>query len=795
MAAFNLGVNVVEVDGRAAPTIVAAPISVTGFLIRSRRGVPNLPVQIRGPADFFNNFGGYDLNYYGAHVVRGFFDNGGAEARVVRIVGSGSSPASVMLADRAGAPVNTLQVRAGRRGYDDPGAWGNELAVTIVDHPRGTSAIPAQILGVNAEPFALSDGDTLDITVNGGATPVTITFNSIDFTDIGMASAADVAAAINRQTTALRAGVIPAQRLILASTNPGPHSRLEVAGPAATPLGFTGGASDSDGGLAAGATLAMVQSQGGFAPGSAVRLESRGHVIGPNPIAASTTDGASIEVTADGGAAAPVTFAEADFVGGVGAITPGEVVAAINRQAQGFTAGLTDDGRLVLMSNGFGPDSSIAIAAGATDATADLGLTGAAPEAGLREYRALDLVSESYKFVQWIGGLPAGGLPANVARIQSVEFDLAVSQNGTELERFESLSMQDTLDYYAETVINHAGSGSRYIIVTDQASGSGAGLDAPAEGLFALGATPATAGSNGNMPVDIDYIGEPAQRTGLYAFDPLAIQLLACPETTSPGVVAASLAYCENRGDVMFVGAAPRGYDLEGIKTYANAFRARKVYGALYAPWIQVVNPLDMTGNNPRLWIPPTGHILGTYARIADARGVWKAPAGDEARLANALGVEFDMTDTDHTDLVKNGGVNGIRAIPGAGVIIDASRTLSTDSRWLFINVRRLFNFIKISLRDGLRWVAQEPHEEELRRRVRFNVIIPFLLGLWRQGAFGSGPPEEVFLVRCDAENNPPADVIQGIFRVEVYFYPTKPVETVVLVIGQQDSGATTAEA
>src|SRR5258708_22554462 len=49
------------------------------------------------------------------------------------------------------------------------------------------------------------------------------------------------------------------------------------------------------------------------------------------------------------------------------------------------------------------------------------------------------------------------------------------------------------------------------------------------------------------------------------------------------------------------------------------------------------------------------------------------------------------------SDLVKNSGVNGIRAIPGAGIVIDSSRTLSTDTRWLYVNVRLLFNYVERS--------------------------------------------------------------------------------------------------
>jgi phage tail sheath protein FI len=244
----------------------------------------------------------------------------------------------------------------------------------------------------------------------------------------------------------------------------------------------------------------------------------------------------------------------------------------------------------------------------------------------------------------------------------------------------------------------------------------------------------------------------------------------------------------------MYIGTAPQGYDRDAIKTYASSLRARKVYGAVYAPWIQVVNPIDTTRTNPRLWITPVGHVMGTFARVAAAKGVWYAPAGSNARLRFALDTEFEMNDAEHTDLVKAGGVNGIRPIPGEGIVIDASRTLSTDTRWLFVGVRRLFNLVKSSLKEGLRWVPQEPHDQELRDKVRLNSVRPFLLGLWRRGAFGSEPAELTFTIKCDAENNPPAEVNLGRFTIEVYFYAVRPAETIVIKVGQQDAGATATD-
>jgi len=786
--AFNIGVNVVEVDGSAAPTVVSAPISTAGFLVFSLRGVPNTPVHVQGFSDFVTNFGTYTTSAFGAYAVRGFFDNGGSDAYVVRVSSASAVAANTTLNDRTGAA--TLRVTAGMRGMADPGAWGNAISVTIADHPQGTTAIPAQVTGAAAEPFALADGLTLNVTVNGGAIPAAIVFKAADFANIAAASAAEVAASILKQTSSVRAGVTPGRALLLASAISGPASRLDIAGTAATALGFAGATANTGTALPAGTLVAAVDSTGGLLAGSAVRLESQGSAVAPNAMAAAITAGAGIVVTADGGTPVTVVFSASDFVGGLGAITPGEVVASINRQAQGFSAALTQNNRLALLSNTYGPSSTIALAApggGAPDATTAIGLNGAAPVAGARQNRSLDSVSEPYRMIFWTGGLSA---PANSSRIQSAEFDVAVNSNGAEVERFESVTMQTGLDYSIGTVINDPAAGSRYIMVTDLASASGPGQNAPAT----VTQQALLSGADGGTASDTSFNGDPALRTGVFAFDTVDIQLLAVPETTSPGVTTACLTYCANRGGAMFVGTAPLGYDLNGIKTYASPFRGRKVFGAMYSPWIQIANPLDTTGTNPLIYVPPVGHILGVYARIGDARGVFKAPAGDEAVLQNALGVEFDMTDADHTDLVKNGSVNGVRAIPGTGVIVDASRTLSTDTRWLFVGVRRLFNFVESSLQASLRFVAQEPHTEALRRSVKFNVVTPFLLGLWKQGAFGSDPADKVFTVVCDATNNPPAQVNLGNFQVEVYFYPVKPAETIIIIVGQQDSGGTTAE-
>lgn len=391
------------------------------------------------------------------------------------------------------------------------------------------------------------------------------------------------------------------------------------------------------------------------------------------------------------------------------------------------------------------------------------------------------------------------------ATVSTCEFDLVVRRRAADgpglrtVETWEKLTLDASRPNYAPTRVNDPHAGSASIVVTDPSPNAFTGRDVPAvtPGVRLGLPTPdsgdltRTGGADGDDPTAGEY------RAALARFDTAAIQLLAVPEAMADAlmrpVTQAALNYCEARGDAMFVGHTPKGRDPDGAREFGQDFRAAKVYGALYWPWITVPDPIG-AGAAPTRVVPPTGHVLGVYARIDQTRGVWKAPAGDEAVLRGALAVERDVTDTDNTELVKNGSVNSVRAVRGAGIVVDTSRTLSTDTRWLFVGVRLLFNHVKSSLREGLRWVKQEPNRDTLWNKVKYNSVTPFLMRLHQAQAFGTGRPEDVFTVVCGPENNPPDEVALGNLRIEVCFYPSRPAETILVVVGQQDSGASASD-
>lgn len=205
---------------------------------------------------------------------------------------------------------------------------------------------------------------------------------------------------------------------------------------------------------------------------------------------------------------------------------------------------------------------------------------------------------------------------------------------------------------------------------------------------------------------------------------------------------------------------------------------------ALYYPRVTGPDPAD--GGALRSMMS-SGIAAGQYARTDATRGVWKAPAGTEARIAG--GVPADpMTDRQQGPL-NTSGVNTIRTFPVYSSVIWGARTLdgadARASEWRYVPVRRLALFIENSLQRGLQWVVFEPNDEPLWANVRLSVN-GFMSQLHRQGAFQGASARDAYLVKCDSETTTQADINLGILNVYVGFAPVRPAEFIVLRIQQR---------
>jgi phage tail sheath protein FI len=247
-------------------------------------------------------------------------------------------------------------------------------------------------------------------------------------------------------------------------------------------------------------------------------------------------------------------------------------------------------------------------------------------------------------------------------------------------------------------------------------------------------------------------------------------------------VQTALISHCEQNGNRMAILDAPPGMSPQQIKDWrSDVAMYDSAFAALYYPWIKVDNPIGVNGNSEML-IPPSGHIAGVWARTDETRGVWKAPANDTIR--GVLDIERSVSQNEQS-LLNPIGINCIRPFGTRGIRIWGARTLSSDTDWRYINVRRLFNMIETTILEGTQYAVFEPNDVNLWEGVK-RTLNGFLRGLWSAGALFGASADQAFYVKCDAETNPPESIDEGKLVVEVGIAPVKPAEFVVFRISQQ---------
>ncbi len=271
---------------------------------------------------------------------------------------------------------------------------------------------------------------------------------------------------------------------------------------------------------------------------------------------------------------------------------------------------------------------------------------------------------------------------------------------------------------------------------------------------------------------------ETAVGSALEAFEAIdEIAIVAAPGILGEAAQTAVIDHCEKVGDRFAIldGRRATGFTPAAIRGGVRDSN----HAALYFPWLEAYDPATQAN----AILPPSGHIAGLYARIDAERGVHKAPANTIIR--GVLGLEARLSKAHHDGLNPQG-INVIRDFNGS-ITVWGARTLGGDANgeWKYINVRRLFLFLRESINNGTRWVVFEPNDPALWAKITRN-ITAFLTNVWRAGALFGATPQEAFYVKCDAETNPPEVRDAGQVVTEIGVAAVKPAEFAVFRISQQ---------
>ena len=214
---------------------------------------------------------------------------------------------------------------------------------------------------------------------------------------------------------------------------------------------------------------------------------------------------------------------------------------------------------------------------------------------------------------------------------------------------------------------------------------------------------------------------------------------------------------------------------------------------AVYYPNYYIKDAIGHSSAAVRL-VGPSAGVAGLYLATDAAVGPFKAPAGIDAKLQDAVAIEraFSAADLDVLNSgVTSGGtldnpVNAIRNIPGAGVVVMGARTTKQDNTAnKYVNMRRSLIYIEKRLNDLLQFAVFENNTEKLWSQI--NTVVGVFLNDYRNsGGLRGSTVDTSFYIKCDAENNNATTIAAGEVHIEIGVALEYPAEFVVINLSQK---------
>lgn len=277
----------------------------------------------------------------------------------------------------------------------------------------------------------------------------------------------------------------------------------------------------------------------------------------------------------------------------------------------------------------------------------------------------------------------------------------------------------------------------------------------------------------------------------------------------APGVTAATdvnnmLTYAYNRGDVfVIIDPTQTTSDVTSQLALANSYTGGPAgsgalgFGAVYFPNLTIPSPTSSIPGATAIAYPG-GAIAAKYVTTDSSRGVFKSPAGLEARLSGVVSVQ-KLTNQE-LDYLNNGStspntltnatpVNAIRYISGSGIVVMGARTLNTGYSSKYISVRRSLIYLRKLLTDLTSFAVFETNDQRLWNRLQ-TTCEAALISFWQVGGLKGATAADAFYVKCDGTINTSGSIASGEVHLEIGVALQRPAEFVVIRISQYDSGS-----
>ncbi|HJT90379.1 MAG TPA: hypothetical protein VJ777_00305, partial [Mycobacterium sp.] len=634
-------------EEQASYQAIAGQATAVGCMVGiTEKGPIGEPTLVTSEAQWRRIFGGEIAEGWAASAVAGFFGSGGKVLYFTRTVhytaiGNAASKTSAKATLDLETEPTTVGSVLGTNAGPFALAHGDTLVVAVDGGGPATatfSATRAQRSSSNAAPYALVNNQNITVKIDGG--PVqTIAFLSSEFSAIGTATAAEVAAVINAKLNGgfcdVNAGVPR-----ISSDTVGTDSHVEVTGGTANgALGFNTAVVNGTGNVAdisqvSGAEIKTIVE--GAVAGATVTDEE-----GLIRIASNTVGGASaIQVQASSTADDELGFDNASHA----------VAAA--------TGTLTVDAKY---DGTYANDVTVLVSAATSTVAEEFNLVVLDDGVVVERFPNLSMDAASERYAESIVNDEDSGSQFIALT------DLAIG--GTVLARRPANSPGGTPVPFGPLTggldgLDDNGTIADIDFIGDEGAKTGIRSFDQKDGNLLMIPDRATAAVHGAM---VTYCEVTRKKSMFPVLDP--------PANLSH---SAMVTYVR---------------DTAGLINLSE-------HGAIYWPRIRVVNPNPAVfGPADTIVIPPSGDIAGTYARVDGERvgGVYVPPGGViNGRLLRAVGLESEsVLEETVQDLLYPNRINPITRLRGTPIILNGVRTLRGNGNFPTIAERRGVIFIE----------------------------------------------------------------------------------------------------
>ncbi len=233
--------------------------------------------------------------------------------------------------------------------------------------------------------------------------------------------------------------------------------------------------------------------------------------------------------------------------------------------------------------------------------------------------------------------------------------------------------------------------------------------------------------------------------------------------TSTANAVVSELVGIAERLRAVIVADGPNTTDAAAI-TYANDFGSSRVF--LVDPWV-----LKMDADGQVVQAPPSPIVAGLIAKSDNDRGFWWSPSNQTINgiVGTVRPVDFTLGDaSSRANLLNEQGVATI--INQDGYRLWGNRSLSSDTKWQFLCVRRTADLINDSLLRAHLWAVDRnitrTYIEDVTEGVR-----DYLRLLTKLGAIVGGD------CWADPDLNTPSNIALGKVYFNFDFSPAYPAE------------------